>query len=283
MGNGEYAPMINDSTPLEGEDWYYLNRSRQVGPYSTGELRLLLAKDVIAPTTLVWRQGIGGWRALRDVAGEPVVETQQKRRNWSVVALVVTIFFCGITIVAELPTGSELRNVVAAVPKSESRQEVTGTVRGDNRTNITEVAMTEFSGPQLVENPSREFPIGAGLINSVPVSLLAKAPATRAALSPEGQLNPGTSADIATEKIKELGRATKQASVNKSKAEAAKKKTSIDSSKTINWKNSTKATAVKASTPKTSALCGNTNTERCRERCRKGEARSCRKLKKLGG
>jgi hypothetical protein len=292
--------MINDSTPLEGEDWYYLNRSRQVGPYSTGELRWLLAKDVIAPATLVWRQGNGGWRALQDVVDEPVAETHRKRQNWLVSVLVVTVFFCGITIVAKVPTGSELKNVVAVVPKSEHRQEVTGSIRGDNRIDITEVAISDFTRPRSVEDSS-------SFINSGQPSLLPQGPATRTALSPEGQLEldfwrsiaysddadlyrsyvrrypSGTFADIAAAKIKELARATKQASVNKSKAEAAQKKSSIVSSKTINWKSSTKATAVKTSTPKTSGLCSNGNIERCRDRCRKGEARSCQRLKQLGG
>jgi hypothetical protein len=50
--------------------WYYLKDSRQVGPFTLVELRLMAERDVISPNTLVWSRGRGNWSSLSDIPSE---------------------------------------------------------------------------------------------------------------------------------------------------------------------------------------------------------------------
>ena len=65
------AVLLPEQTTSPSAIWYYLNESRQVGPFTLVELRLLAEKDVISPATLVWSRGRGSWTSLCDVPSEP--------------------------------------------------------------------------------------------------------------------------------------------------------------------------------------------------------------------
>lgn len=309
MPNGKNRAMTKDSAPPEGEWWYYLNRSRQVGPYSRSELRSLLAKDVISPTTLVWQQGNGGWRALRDVTDEPTIEPHKGRQNWLVVVLGISVFFGAITVVPNIPTGSETGTDFAIISRAKNNQERLEVIQDTKQIQISQIAMSDFGLNDLFENWSRSSPISVDLVFNPPrASLPSQAsPATRAALSPAGELvqefwrsissshvvdryelylrryPSGAFADIATARIKDLRKVSEQASVNRREGGSAKKKASSSASKTIKPEKSVKTIAVKASPPKIGGQCWNGNIARCRERCRAGEARACREIRKLGG
>jgi GYF domain 2 len=309
MPNGKNRAITRDSNPPDEEWWYYLNRSRQVGPYSRSELRSLLAKDVISPTTLVWQQGNGGWRALRDVTDEPKIEPHKGRQNWLVVALGTSVFFGGITGVATVPTESESRNVFAIISREKNNQERLEVIQDTKQIQISQIAISDFGLNDLYENWGRSSPISAGLVfNPTRASLPSQtSPPARAAVSPGGEFvqefwrsissshvvdryefylrryPSGAFADIATARIKDLRKASEQASANKREGGAAKKKASSSASKTIKPVKSVKTTAVKASTPKAAGHCWNGNIMQCRERCRAGEARACREIRKLGG
>src|SRR5688572_12357937 len=79
---------------LENE-WYYLNRSRQVGPFSQSELHLLLAKEVMSSSTLVRTHDGSGWRPLRELSNEPA-RPDSSRSNCKFVALFIIPFVVGI-------------------------------------------------------------------------------------------------------------------------------------------------------------------------------------------
>jgi hypothetical protein len=85
-------------------EWYYLNRCRQVGPFSQSELQVLLAKEVISSSTLVRTQDGCGWRPLRELSNEPA-EPNSRRSNWKFAALFIIPFVMGI--VAAAPKGVE--------------------------------------------------------------------------------------------------------------------------------------------------------------------------------
>jgi hypothetical protein len=51
--------------------WYYELAGQSVGPVERAELDRLAAAGTITPTTLVWTQGMPGWRPFRDLAPAP--------------------------------------------------------------------------------------------------------------------------------------------------------------------------------------------------------------------
>jgi hypothetical protein len=96
--NAELGPTLKQK-PAPASDceneWYYLNRSRQVGPFSQIELHMLLAKEVIFSSTLVRTHDGSGWRPLRELSNEPA-RPDSPRSNWKFVALFITPFVVGI-------------------------------------------------------------------------------------------------------------------------------------------------------------------------------------------
>ncbi|MGH6874307.1 MAG: DUF4339 domain-containing protein, partial [Aestuariivirgaceae bacterium] len=102
------------------ETWYYLHRARQVGPYSLPELYMLLAKEVIAPSTLVWSPGRGGWREFQDVAGQPQAPPSKRRHAWVAAMFGLGMFLAGLTAVERAPTEGDTGYllITAAIPKN---------------------------------------------------------------------------------------------------------------------------------------------------------------------
>ncbi len=52
-------------------NWYYESAGKQNGPVSESELDRLLAEGKVTPDTLVWREGLAGWAAMRTVRPAP--------------------------------------------------------------------------------------------------------------------------------------------------------------------------------------------------------------------
>lgn len=48
-------------------EWYYSQNSTQLGPVSDGELRARISSGQIAPTELVWREGMRDWVSVASV------------------------------------------------------------------------------------------------------------------------------------------------------------------------------------------------------------------------
>src|SRR5688572_8917903 len=100
--NAELGPTLKQKPAEVGvleNEWYYLNRSRQVGPFSQSELHMLLAKEVISSSTLVRTDDGFGWRPLRELSNEPA-RPESSRSNWKFVALFIIPFVVGIVATA---------------------------------------------------------------------------------------------------------------------------------------------------------------------------------------
>ncbi|MDR1788882.1 MAG: RDD family protein [Opitutaceae bacterium] len=50
--------------------WFYALNNQRRGPVTQGEFERLAEAGVLTPQTLVWRQGMAGWRTLGDVLAE---------------------------------------------------------------------------------------------------------------------------------------------------------------------------------------------------------------------
>ncbi len=273
--------------------WYYLHQSRQIGPYSQGELHSLLAKQIISPATLVWTQGGNSWRALGEILGEHP-RAGNSARGWMAVALGILMFVGGSTMIATAPTGSESRSTAS---QANEKEQLADWISDHKHIQIAEIALSNFGRARgLAANWSDASPISAGyLFAPVADAPERPVPATRTALSEEASLEleiwrplakandpelygaylqrypAGSFADIAAAKIKALGNTTADAAARKAVPE--RKRSSAPALKT----------PAKASTLKAADRCWNGNIGACRQRCREGEVRACQTLKRLRG
>jgi hypothetical protein len=279
--------------PPSESEWYYLNRSQQVGPFSQSELHLLLAKEVISSSTLVRTLDGAGWRPLRELSNEPV-ETHNPRSNWMFVALFMTPFLVGV--LATVPKAVEQKNVLAPeMGKKNSR------TTDDDRDPMAEATLPNSS----IKDWTNSSPGSSAFIfNAVRPALPSEAiRVTRAALSPEEQSElefwrsithsnytnlymlylqqypSGPFADIAKTKIQS---GKQKASVVRPKVPSAKRKRSSSPSRRVELKSTNRKTA-KTVPAKTLGRCSTGNIASCRERCRAGDARACQKLNRIGG
>src|SRR5690606_11573335 len=64
-------PLTHPSaTPVSGDtDWYYASGAEHRGPFSSTQMRGLLASGTIGPGTLVWHEGLEGWVEARAAFG----------------------------------------------------------------------------------------------------------------------------------------------------------------------------------------------------------------------
>ena len=110
------AVPLPELTTLPTAIWFYLNESRQVGPFTLAELRLLAEKDVISPTTLVWSRGRGSWISLCDVPRERR-QSIVRRFPWVAAALGIAGVAAASFIMASRPPD----NPSSGVHKSQER------------------------------------------------------------------------------------------------------------------------------------------------------------------
>jgi GYF domain 2 len=261
--------------------WYYLNRSRQIGPFSQSELRLLVAKEVISPNTLVWSPG-GSWCAVRDLPNEPAIEAQKQRQNWATVAIGICVFLVGIGVVVDVPPTNESHIAFAMTSKEQERQSFLDKVGADHvPAKETVVIHPDFAS----------LPFGTSLtartrtsIDRRPVQEFWRSIAYSDVVDRYhfylGRYPSGPFAETAAARIRALRESTKD-EVPKSKIEIAKKKPGSIASKVPKTKKLAKATAVKTALAKTAGRCGGRHVEQCRQRCRDGDARACQDFRKL--
>lgn len=66
---------LNESLPLvpsvevmreEPKDWYYLDKNKNVGPFTETEMRKKISAGYIGSTNYVWKKGMEGWILLKD-------------------------------------------------------------------------------------------------------------------------------------------------------------------------------------------------------------------------
>jgi hypothetical protein len=256
---------------VEPEDtWYYLNRARQVGPYSLPELYMLLAKEVIAPTTLVWSPGRGGWREFQDVAGQPQTPPPKRRRAWAAAMFGLTMFLAGLTAVERAPTEGDTGYllVTAAIPKN--RPEPLDRIRV-YKPNPVFIAAVTTKTPVLYASAGRM------LLPDERVELgLWRAAAAADEPDPYAyylsEYPSGAFAGLAAAKMKLLRKpVAKRIDSKPAKKEAVSTPTPV----------SPKTTALKAVKP--AGRCTDRNREQCRERCNAGDSLACQRMQRLGG
>lgn len=56
-------------TPMKPVHWYHAHEKQQFGPVSTAELKQLAQTGTLQPGDYVWREGLTGWVAAREVKG----------------------------------------------------------------------------------------------------------------------------------------------------------------------------------------------------------------------
>ena len=92
-----------------------IKSSRPVSPYSRGELNSLLAKGAISPGMMLWMLGSSSKSALRND------EPRELQPNWKIAALVVTIFFGGISVAGTLPIENKSDAAITANDMQEAQ------------------------------------------------------------------------------------------------------------------------------------------------------------------
>jgi uncharacterized protein DUF4339 len=254
------------------ENWYYLHRAHQVGPYSLPELYMLLAKGVIAPTTLVWSPGRGGWREFQQVTGQPQATPPKRRRAWAAGMLGIAMFLAGLTALERAPTESETGYllVTASIPKS--RPEPLDRIRVYRPKPVYLAA---------VDKPiaARFAPAGRVLLPDERVELELWQ-ATAAADEPDpyayylSQYPSGAFSSLATAKIKQF---RKPVVAKKTQRKPAKKESAGTPTPVA-----PKTTALKAAV-KPAGRCTERNRGQCRDRCTAGDTMACQKMQRMGG
>jgi hypothetical protein len=87
--------------------WYYLKDSRQVGPFTLAELRLMAERDVISPSTLVWSRGRGNWTSLSDIPSE-TTPRRGRRFPWITAAVgIAAVTAASFILAARSPHGAD--------------------------------------------------------------------------------------------------------------------------------------------------------------------------------
>jgi len=263
------------------ESWYYLNRSRQIGPFSQAELRLLIAKEVISPNTLAWSRGTS-WCPVRDLPDEPVIEPQKRRLNWAVVALGICIFFVGIGVVVEVPPASELNIAFAMTSGEQNSQGFSDKAGADRIQGEKTVAIhPDFAStlPLTTQAARAGTPSGRQLVQEFWRSIAHSDVAERYHFYLR-RYPSGPFAGTATARLGELRESTKHKVIEPGIGIAKKKPSSI-SSKAPKPRKLAKANVVKKSLAKPLARCGSRHIGQCRQRCRDGDARACQDLRRL--
>jgi hypothetical protein len=253
------------------ETWYYLHRARQVGPYSLPELYMLLAKEVIVPTTLVWSPGRGGWREFQDVAGQPQAPTPKRRRAWAAALFGLSVFLAGLTAVERAPIEGETGYllVTGAIPKNPPESLDRIRIYKPDPVFLTAVATP---APALYASAGRV------LLPDERVELeLWQAAAAADEPDPYvyylSQYPSGAFAGMAAAKIK-LIRKPVAKTIDRKPA----KKEAVGTTTPV----SPKTTALKAAV-KPAGRCTDRNREQCRERCNAGDSLACQRMQRLGG
>jgi uncharacterized RDD family membrane protein YckC len=60
-GAGAVSYLVPGINNMQSAEWFYASEGRQAGPVSEAELIRLIREGVVAPSTLVWHQGLANW------------------------------------------------------------------------------------------------------------------------------------------------------------------------------------------------------------------------------
>ncbi len=73
MEKNEYLKQLDEEEAADkaslslGEEWYYIENKKRIGPISEGKIKSLFSHQIIDGNTLVWRTGFSDWVKLSTV------------------------------------------------------------------------------------------------------------------------------------------------------------------------------------------------------------------------
>lgn len=240
--------------------WYFLEDSRQTGPYTRGELEALLERGVISADTLVWTKH-RSWAPMGEMDDAASMTAPPQPRRALMLLLAVALFCGGLSYGGDTPVPNRAGHDAALLVSAETSQ------KAENLTVASlpprEVQARSLSaGNQLVQEYWRA--IAHSKVIGRYEYYLRRSPS-------------GSFAANAAERIKELSsEAPPEAPTIKPKKEQTAAKARPRAKKARPDPNP--ATVAK----KTDGRCWSRNREVCRERCRSGERLACQKLVRLG-
>jgi uncharacterized protein DUF4339 len=237
--------------------WYYLDDSRQIGPYTRDELEALLDRGAISTETLVWTKHrcwapMGGTELLPQAA-------PKQRRTW-IILLAATWFWGGLSYEAESP--------VLKVPSSAAML-VSPQISYEKNQSLEVAALPPREQPPRYPSTGGQFvqeywrAISHSKVIGRYEYYLRRSPS-------------GSFAAAAAERIKELSSETPE----QPKVELKKEKTPARQSRPKKARPDPTPPEI---TKKSEARCWSRSLDVCRERCRSGEKLACEKLMRLGG
>jgi GYF domain 2 len=273
----------------EERSWYYLQHSRQLGPFTWNELQDLLGMNVISPATLVWRQGGGGWRTIDEVARRRVTEPAIRRpRSWMLI--VGGIIFC-----AAMSFGAEFATQRGSEQQISNFFPLTATTDTDEALDggadpLATSSVSAVTGEGNASQPSWLARSPTGTMNPAPPHLRRKGHFVQEywrAISHSKVIGryeyylrrapAGSFAQIAAARIEELRQVPpKRAGGRARKRPAAKQATPPAKPPKL-------ASGNKPASDAADTRCWGRNMEACRQKCREGDHRACHKLRRLGG
>ena len=242
--------------------WYYLENSRQIGPYALGDLEALLEQGAISPDTLVWTKH-RSWAPMGEVCNFSLATQQPKQRSPWMLLLAIALFCGGLTYEGKSPEPDDATNHAAML--------VSADISYDG------MESPAVAAPPLREEQARPISAGNQLVQEYWRAIAHSKVIGRYEYylrrSPSGSF-----AQSAAQRIKELSSETLPAE----QTVAPKKKETVASAG-----RRTKKTRPESKPPeiakKTDGRCWSRNMDMCRERCRNGEKLACQKLVRLGG
>jgi hypothetical protein len=242
--------------------WYYLQDSRQIGPYTQAELEELLERGVISAETLVWTKH----RSWEPMGGSTQVpEPPAREHGRSRTLLLAAALFCGgLSFQTNSPgpnsAGHEAAMFVSQEISYDKMQAPEGASLAVPNEQVRTPALS--AGNQLVQEYWRA--IAHSKVIGRYEYYLRRSPS-------------GSFAEAAVARIKEL---SSEAPPQQPKVKP--KKTKVASAVVRPAKAQLNPT-VPVVTKKNERRCWTRNIEECRERCRNGEKTACQKLVRLGG
>lgn len=173
-----------DLSALPSAIWFYLKESRQVGPFTLVELRLMAERDVISPATLVWSRGRGNWTQLSDIPAD-TAPRRGGRFPWIAAAVgIAAVSAASFILATRSPDGT-----VAAGGAHKSQERLAATVEtpvADSGPASIPAIVSENGSVHLLNEP--QSPAVAATAAVPPAIILAPIPPhLRKPLSEEAQ------------------------------------------------------------------------------------------------
>src|SRR5687767_509850 len=255
--------MSRESSMETRAAWYYLQESRQIGPYTRGELETLLERGVISAETLVWTKD-RCWEPIGGLPQVPEPRARERGRTWMLL-LAAALFCGGLSFQANSPSPSRAGNDAAMLISPEISYDKMQALEVAALPVPMELvrAPVPSAGNQLVQEYWRA--IAHSKVIGRYEYYLRRSPS-------------GSFAADAAERIKELSSEAlpEQPGVKRKKAQTPIR------SRPRPAKASPKPNAPVVA-KKIDRRCWSRNIEECRDRCRNGERLACHKLVRLGG